>query len=112
MDIVGFGSSEQEEIFEIIAAILHVGQIDFKHEGNYAKVLSHDIVKIAAQVCLTSSFSFLTISVCLCSVMKRVEFRFMSLKVLHLIRIGRMHIKFSVRLWKGSWLNAQNALEL
>lgn len=50
MNTVGFGEDDQEEIFQIIAAILHLGQIDFKHEGNYAKVLSHDIVKIVAQV--------------------------------------------------------------
>ncbi|OXA52598.1 unconventional myosin IC [Folsomia candida] len=50
MNTVGFGEDDQEEIFQIIAAILHLGQIDFKHEGNYAKVLSHDIVKIVAQL--------------------------------------------------------------
>jgi len=50
MDIIGFENSEQTEIFEIIAAILHLGQISFKQDGNHAKILSHDVIKIAAQV--------------------------------------------------------------
>jgi myosin heavy subunit len=55
METVGFSSSEKDEIFEIVAAILHLGQVIFKQEGNYGKVLSHDVVKVAAQVSLFSS---------------------------------------------------------
>lgn len=50
MDVVGFQSSEQDHIFQIIAGVLHLGQIEFKQEGHYAKVKNHEVVKIAAEV--------------------------------------------------------------
>lgn len=50
MNTIGFSSSEQEEIFHIVGAILHVGNVTFKQEGSYAKVATHDVLKDAAQV--------------------------------------------------------------
>jgi myosin heavy subunit len=50
MDTIGFSQSEQEEVFHIIAAVLHVGNVTFKQEGSYGKVSSHEAIKTAAHV--------------------------------------------------------------
>lgn len=50
MSRVGFNDAEVDEIFHIVAAILHIGNVKFKQEGNYGKISTPDIVKTAAQV--------------------------------------------------------------
>lgn len=38
MKVMGFPDSEQQEIWNIVAAILHLGNINFAESGNYAQV--------------------------------------------------------------------------
>lgn len=38
MNTIGFSNAEQREIFRIVAAILHLGNIQFHESGNYASV--------------------------------------------------------------------------
>lgn len=54
MSRVGFNDADVDEVFHIIAGILHVGNIKFKQDGNYAKISTPDIVKTAAQVRINS----------------------------------------------------------
>jgi len=60
MGRVGFEDSEINEVFEIVAAILHVGNVNFKQDGNYGKIATPDIVKTAAQVSFSVAFYFLS----------------------------------------------------
>lgn len=39
MKVMGFSDSEQQEIWNIVAAILHLGNINFSESGNYAQVM-------------------------------------------------------------------------
>ena len=63
MDILGFSSTEKEEIFEIVAAVLHVGNVTFKQEGLFGKVNSHETLKTAAKVSLFNSARLLDVLV-------------------------------------------------
>lgn len=38
MGVMGFSDSEQQEIWNIVAAVLHLGNISFSESGNYAQV--------------------------------------------------------------------------
>ena len=42
MDVVGIPPDIKEEIKSLIAAVLHIGNIQFSEEGNYAKVHNSD----------------------------------------------------------------------
>ena len=50
MNILGFTSAEKTEIFEIVGAVLHVGNVTFKQEGSFGKVNSHETIRAAAKV--------------------------------------------------------------
>jgi len=38
MNVIGITSAEQRDIFRILAAILHLGNVQFREDGNYAGV--------------------------------------------------------------------------
>lgn len=43
MKVIEIGESEQKEIFQIIASILHLGNIKFvQNDKGYAEILTHD----------------------------------------------------------------------
>ncbi|CAL8120285.1 unnamed protein product [Orchesella dallaii] len=67
MSRVGFEDAEITEVFQIVAAILHVGNVNFKQDGHYGKIATPDVVKTAAQLLgctpekLTKAFTHRTI---------------------------------------------------
>jgi len=42
MSVVGLSLDAQDTVLQIVAAILHLGNITFREEGNYAVVESED----------------------------------------------------------------------
>lgn len=42
MSVVGLSMDEQDTVLQIVAGILHLGNIAFREEGNYAVVESED----------------------------------------------------------------------
>lgn len=43
MKIIEIGNDEQNEIFEIVASILHLGNVKFvQNDKGYAEILNHD----------------------------------------------------------------------
>lgn len=42
MSVVGLSVDAQDTVLQIVAAILHLGNITFREEGNYAVVESED----------------------------------------------------------------------
>lgn len=42
MSVVGLSVDAQDTVLQIVAAILHLGNIAFREEGNYAVVESED----------------------------------------------------------------------
>lgn len=42
MQVVGIAEEDQLQILQIVSAILHIGNICFVEEGNYAAVASDD----------------------------------------------------------------------
>ena len=42
MSVVGLSLDEQDTVLQIVAGILHLGNIAFREEGNYAVVESED----------------------------------------------------------------------
>jgi myosin heavy subunit len=39
MQVMGLSRDDQMEIFSAVAAVLHLGNVQFAEDGNYAKVL-------------------------------------------------------------------------
>jgi len=50
MDTIGFHEDEQKQIYSVVAAILHIGNVTFKSDTSYGKIANPDIIKIAADV--------------------------------------------------------------
>ncbi|XP_030398467.1 unconventional myosin-Ie-like [Gopherus evgoodei] len=46
MEVVGLSGEEQALVLQIVAGILHLGNISFREEGNYAAVESEDFYKL------------------------------------------------------------------
>lgn len=42
MSVIGLSLDEQDAVLQIVAGILHLGNITFREEGNYAVVESED----------------------------------------------------------------------
>ena len=42
MNVVGIPNDTRDEIMSLIAAVLHLGNIQFSEDGNYAKVHNSD----------------------------------------------------------------------
>lgn len=42
MSVIGLSLDEQDAVLQIVAGIIHLGNITFKEEGNYAMVESED----------------------------------------------------------------------
>lgn len=42
MDVVGISSEERAMVLQIVAGLLHLGNINFKEAGNYAAVESEE----------------------------------------------------------------------
>jgi myosin-1 len=42
MNVVGIPDENREDILSLIAAILHLGNVNFVEDGNYAKVQNDD----------------------------------------------------------------------
>lgn len=42
MSVIGVSLDEQDAVLQIVAGILHLGNITFREEGNYAVVESED----------------------------------------------------------------------
>ncbi|XP_041436413.1 myosin IF L homeolog isoform X1 [Xenopus laevis] len=48
MKVIGVSAEEQQMVLQIAAGILHLGNISFQEQGNYAKVECHDILDFPA----------------------------------------------------------------
>lgn len=42
MSVVGLSAEEQDSVLQLVAGILHLGNISFREENNYAVVESQD----------------------------------------------------------------------
>lgn len=42
MDVIGISVEERAMVFQIVAGVLHLGNISFKESGNYAAVESEE----------------------------------------------------------------------
>lgn len=39
MKVMGFAEAEQKNLWNIVAAILHLGNVTFSEKGNYAQIV-------------------------------------------------------------------------
>jgi len=58
MNTVGFISADQDEVFSIIAGVLHIGNTEFKEDGSFAKLSSNATIKHAARVSNPQIFGY------------------------------------------------------
>eukprot|EP00051_Salpingoeca_urceolata_P021427 m.336285 g.336285 ORF g.336285 m.336285 type:complete len:1061 (+) comp19795_c1_seq2:302-3484(+) len=48
MSVVGLGPDEQWQVLKVVAAVLHLGNVDFVEAGNYAQVRDQDFLQFPA----------------------------------------------------------------
>lgn len=52
LDTLNFSEQEQKDIFNIISAILHLGNVTFMEEEGHSTILKLDLVETVSKVCI------------------------------------------------------------